>query len=44
VNHATELIWLACALAFMGSFGLGWTLEEIMRRPQKRKIRVNKDE
>jgi hypothetical protein len=43
VNHGVELIWLAFALVFMGSFGLGWTVEEMMRK-QKRDIHVSKDE
>jgi len=44
VNHSTELIWAACGLAFMGSFGLGWTIEEIMRRVQKRGAGGNKED
>ena len=42
VVHGTELIWLACALAFLGSFGLGWTIEEILRG--KRNANIGDDE
>jgi len=28
----------------MGSFGLGWTIEEIMRRVQKRDVGTNDEE
>ena len=42
MTHATELIWLACTLAFLGSFGLGWTIEEILRA--KRNASIGDDE
>jgi len=42
VNVGVELIWLAFALVFMGSFGLGWTMEEIVR--QKRDVAVKKND
>jgi hypothetical protein len=44
VNLGVELIWLAFALVFMGSFGLGWTVEEMMRKQRERNPRVGKEE
>jgi hypothetical protein len=43
VNFGVELIWLAFALVFMGSFGLGWTMEEIVRG-QKRDAPAKKND
>ncbi|HZP23367.1 MAG TPA: hypothetical protein VFB04_07970 [Terriglobales bacterium] len=44
MNHGVELIWLAFALVFMGSFGLGWTVEEILRGQQKRNVHAKKND
>ena len=44
MHYATELMWLACVLAFLGSFGLGWTVEEILRRSGKPNASANDDE
>ena len=42
--QGTEFVWLACALVFLGSFGLGNTLVEIMRRRKAQAIVVKDEE
>jgi len=43
VNYSTELVWLAAALAFLGSFGLGCTAEQIMRKQRAMKASEKED-
>ena len=42
--QGVEFVWLACVLVFVGSFGLGSTLAEVMRRRRKPEPVVAKDE
>jgi hypothetical protein len=33
--QGTEFVWMACALVFLGSFGLGCTLQKALARVRK---------
>jgi hypothetical protein len=44
LHYPNEMIWLAGVLVFLGSFGLGCTVEDIMRRKHARAKGENKGE